>query len=653
MNHSLTPQPSVEHISIRCRLSKIFENLKHLIFNIYLSVYITRLIFFLLSQSIYLHYVIKLNRADLSNEKKQDYEKKIESLDWFMSTVGNVYRHLSGTGVVAIVVIFGAIFMFVGVPIIFKKYLTKHFKSGFFLFIHKTDDEHDRIQQNKYKLLMKIITSNVNYKRFVSEDIEEFRTNKQIELYLMQNLNQIYKEHIVTTALINNRNYPYTRLKLNNQMKSKEKEIFILKLDDFDVENNSDQLEKAENELEKYRDIDKILNDSRSLSLVEALNIQLAHLISLMENKESIWPPNRNLIWRERLKKRWFFMYATTNLSLLPTSELILCILHAFSYKSLKNFKEKNVNVNPESKDSKVFNYVDTIYMLEELLLGRFTVEGFLEPLALTIIGIQDQMKYLLVLKERFLRLERKLKEFNEFKKNLVESIELAEKEVGKKLYNSSQWINWKRIQNTLEQKNRLELDHEALELYISFQLFIEDARLTLSFAELVMNQRAYFVLIILVPTCYFLDSIETAHLKVLLATSFIILVGIDAAFAMVANLHSHCIKLIKRSWSIVANSTLTSENISIVIDDDESSGYVCSLFHHYSHQKHYLNSPINPHTILLWHKLIENNQFLAEQFVAKIFNSIKLDFNGILKINFWVVSLFLVSLTYLCHPAA
>lgn len=480
--------------------------------------------------------------------------------------------------------------------------------------------ENRRISQRIDSCLNQIINSNINFMRSINEqgilrtfykDIQGNQNNKPYGIDLLEKI--YHPQEAVPETLLPNRG-------VNLRRKAKT----ISAAGDKLLLNYKNSLAYEKQKFNYDRRIAKS-------TLENSLKQQLSYLTTLGAYKWKIWPPNRRPIWARNIKQSWLKLYHTMTICCWFVGQLSLTYANRSSSELLIG--------NSGDRDVKSLTIFDRLLYTETHIFVFFLTDWVATPVTVLIVCVLDQLKYLSSLKpkiskiyERTRRLERDYFGHKNFKLN-----------------------------EQLRKDLQLECDKEAIELYISYHICREDTHSTIEVAQQVMNQCLTNVAVSLIPMLVFYKEIPEeifSGFQIILLTFMLTLNG---SFCICASLHADCSKVAALAWNFVAfaeghNCDMyisSRQNYSILKKalDTSMDSFVSGDIGTYGPNEievdceYYSGSSINPHTVLLWRRLVKNHEFLRDKLVCKLYGKFKIDYNGILKFNFWFISFVLLSI--------
>lgn len=572
-------------------------------------------LFFIL-QCVMLHWNGMLLK-EKSFEERVLIQEKANHLHQWMDSLGAAYRDTSTIGLFLLSIFSSLPIVFWTLDRRFFKNSLKQFQSeGFIGFLRSPECESKVIIKKINTFVQQTIDSNVNYTFYVA--IAIIRQQQTIN---SKNSNYSFRDHNKTIQA-NIRKEPYIDF-YDDLIKQSSYENYNSTLDRFNYlkKEKLDLFCYARRNSNLIKSLHAELSDQKNEKddVYYMLRQQLRHLETLLNGeKTSVWPANRNNEWCKKLRKVGFRLYLLIMVGLIPTAQCILAFLHHICVKKP--------------------NKLDIFNLIEEYFILFFTVDRCIVPMILLISKVFDQLRSLGAIMKKFDLLFQILKELGLLRGDFI---------MQKSIVTQS---DRKIKQTSISEKDlRSRCDKLATELYISFRLFMSEAELSCQWAQNLMDQRIWFGLVMLVPTFIFMDQIEPSHSGPIAMCSAMLILGINFIFYVCAFLHASCTRATKRIWSLIAMS-LESTLCATYNDDnyyfDDKLEYH-DQFDNLNFNQAPLQTAISRHTILLWSRIVSDQQKILENFIIKILGNFRIDSNGILRINFWVFSAILIFLTY------
>lgn len=389
------------------------------------------------------------------------------------------------------------------------------------------------------------------------------------------------------------------------------------------------------------------LTSSREI-LINSLSKQVDHLNTLKLNKQSIWPANRNRSWAEKVKLVWFRIYAGIYIGIWFSAIILILLSYYIAARSIKTHNHKF-----DVYFTKV-NRLDRLCIADYLIYSLIAVHWFIAPLTVTIVCIMDQLVCLNSLKPRVDRIRNKIKAFNMISEEYMHNNLFLDSSKSK--FN----IDLRKARDLL----RIDCDKETIDLYISYRLSEGEIKSAVELIQRAVGQSVTFsFLSTILPLLYYSSNLSKDQYFFLTMAGLLINVTINVVLCSCAALHSSYQKTSNIMWSLIAFEE------SFVMDLKTKGTFVhaaqakpeshsqerdrISITNNQHHSminidlEYYLSSSITPHTLSLWRRLVANYDILIENSVGRLYGILKIDYNGILRFNFWFISLALIVLTY------
>lgn len=385
--------------------------------------------------------------------------------------------------------------------------------------------------------------------------------------------------------------------------------------------------------INNQNDDKELLSQNKFLS---GLTEQLKHLSRLIADKRKIWPINRNIQSSNEIKQYFVKLYQTVLYTDYVMAHTWAGYLIHYCHISL-------INGNLDEKYRK-FTFSDRLAAAELHMWFTFAAELFLTPVLLTITCIKDQMKFINLLKSRA--------------REIFKGIERIED-----LEDNFKFIEQQQQQREINEL-RNDLNEKTMELYINHLLFCEDAKMSAKLATNVINEVITFMILATIPVSFFYQEIPADQKALFFTLSIGLFIAINVVLCTCAQSLALCAKISRVAWLIIAlieRYNLRKYYKSIGIKDD-GFGQNKRDYHNFKKTtnqnnnqsnvdfEYYSNCLVNPHTILLWRNLAKYNHVINDGFACRLFNTFKIDFAGILRLNHWAVSLMLFVATYYHH---
>lgn len=384
-----------------------------------------------------------------------------------------------------------------------------------------------------------------------------------------------------------------------------------------------------------YRmDAEYFSNLSAKDVLLYTLSYQLEYLDELSLSKCKVWPPNRNPDWAQKIKHFWLILDRYMSIIFWILGQGFCLSSQHVAYLTLNEFS-----------GTQKLSFIDRITLAETLIAIHVLITYFLIPITVTITAVRDQLFSVRALEFRLLRINEELRKINsELDRKIKSNLKFNRK--------SLSYLG----QNELIAQ--LDYDREAIEIYISFRIFSNDIKSSLSLARKSIDMHITFIIISLTLTLALSNVTSHADQSTLLVIGiYLTSASINGTFCMLAALHASCINLTKLIWTFIAcverytvDKTLPEFDCAYYGENHSNTSKTSLFFLENSpiniDFNYFAHSPINPHTLLLWRRLLERYEYLREQFVCKAFGVYKIDYECILSFNYWLtsISLFLLA---------
>lgn len=345
---------------------------------------------------------------------------------------------------------------------------------------------------------------------------------------------------------------------------------------------------------------------TKELKPIEILDKQRNHLLGLLSDKSSIWPSNSTAAWRQKQTKQAFYLYSIISIVLLLGTVMATYFAHVKSYLSLMATGQLPLN------------------QLERLAMAELAVGAIAtgDPFISSIV----------VLMTNFYNRKSQLKNIGERLRALNNSL--------LKLRRMSHLSARKNVDLEFRLALREHLDKQAIELYLSLRVFMAELKPVIRLANMILNQCLMLIISVLTITLLFYTEIDSTQANILGIMTFNFIGSLDIAFGIGAAFDASYEKTIRLIWSLLANScprqrsslvslgksSFTLSRAEIIIPPDDSM--------------------ISPHAIFLWRQLISEQQSTYSKANCMMLNLIHLNYQSLLKMNFWLISAVLICLT-------
>lgn len=580
------------------------EKFKNLILKVYLCSVAFKILFHLVVQCI----EVELHDSLIASSdiiSRNETESKILKLHNLMYIVGQIYRGTATSGIFFYSLVLASSLTFSVIKALSFGKISEFYENNSFIdYLKNPVEQNEKISSRIEDLVQRIINSNLNFTRALMNQCLQQIAQKRYKLSLDgldHNIDLVPKRHQVTIST-NNASLPSKGNQNNSKLSAK-----------FPYSSLPNQSWVAKDRV------------------IFGMERQFEYLNNLSRIKRETWPDNRNQKWEQQLKQLWRTMYFVLTPIVWFFGEV--CIITA-SYLAFEALKYSRI-----SKNFSEISFLDRLWSADYCIYAFFGSETFTAPFMILVLGILDQTKCLASLKPKFDK--------------------ICEKK--RKLEQLHNWNETKSKLSKAEKELIIECDKDALNLFICYQLFQDDVGSIIELAQKALSLYVTFTFISLVPTFAYHKNIPPQHLPIFLLISISLVITINLTFCLCATLNASCKRTIKMAWSLVGIAegynhrwyTQLSEKVPktrYVNFSDLRSSYFCGndAFNVNStiDFEYYCNSFITPHTVLLWRRMIDKQDMLNEKFTFRLYNKINIDFAGILRLNYWMVSLLLFVLT-------
>lgn len=579
------------------------HQLKDILVFIYCTECILRGLINLVLQCAYLN-LQKLYLAESNSQEKRLVEIEIKHVLDLMLDFGQTHREVGTTGVFYYAAIVAGTIVFYMVRVLSDGKFFSYLKgNGFLKFLSNPREEEDRISKRIDSYIEQMVQSNLNFTKAIIG-----HQNSRVDGFPMQQLHPNDSFHFVTKPI-------------EPRSKDVSKTNYI-----------------RASFLTKFKNQTHVLNNWSSEALIVGeLLEQRKHLNYLSENQHLIWPSNRTLSWETSLKSYWFVLYMSVNVFYWFFGQLCSLLASLSASRSISRSKW--------GEKYQIFTMMDRASVADYQMFVFVSIDFFFIPITILITGIKDQIEHLRSLKPKVEKIYEHTKRLEYWNINLIDhsidQMKLIEKE---------------------RRNLRFICDRESIELYLRFQLFRDDIKGLINIAQTCANQYFIFTFLTLAPVVAYFQDISGMQIGVPTLVLFTLLVSMNIAFWLCADLHSACSKVSKRAWSFIAFAEGYNQNIdtieqSTTCNQASSSSHASALneicyppepkgfdFEYYS------RCPISPHTVMLWRRLVANYDLLTDNFVSKLFGIFRIDYTGILRFNYWLMSIALLTLSNIKH---
>lgn len=318
--------------------------------------------------------------------------------------------------------------------------------------------------------------------------------------------------------------------------------------------------------------------------MTEGAKRQHKHLMELINDEESLWPPNRNEEWRQKLRQDGIRLYFLLSVVTWLVIHLAFVVAIESAYRLIK------VSPIPYSRELTVR---DRVLNVENLIFLLFATHWFAESVTILLTIIRDQLYFLKKLRLDFDKLLYRVAVANKCIEDIEEGNSCSISIKGGNEY--------------------FQLDDPFIDLYLSYSLFNLELKSSLNFSSVILSQYLVFVM---VPTVFLLSITKTINLDqwtTVFVCGVVKFVGGNVISLAHAKMNAQCLKLTNKYWSLVAR-----------ISDK-------SLM-------------VTRHTSILWWRVNEDCQQLQRRYTCKVFGE-NIDHQNIIRLDLWLVSVALLFL--------
>lgn len=340
--------------------------------------------------------------------------------------------------------------------------------------------------------------------------------------------------------------------------------------------------------------------------LVDDLNRQHDRLRRSLADRSQIWPPKSGVQWRQHQTQLALHLYYLMALFLFLGSTAALIFGQRTGYQLLKDSGQVPLN----SLERLSF---------AELFVGVIaTGDPFISAVLVLVTIFYDRTAQLRSVRDRLASLNKLLLELR-VKKQQPKPIETIHSGP----------------------------DNEAMDIYICLRVFIAEMEPIIKLANMIMNQCLISVLMVLGPTLLFYAGVDSAQTNILSLIIIYYIAAINSALTIGAAFEAANKKTVGLIWSFLANAcpvaagqeglelcVLPSNETSLTLNKSELAAFRGD------------SAIINPHTISLWRQLINKQRCIQSRTNCKILYMIQLNYQNLLRLNFWLISVVLTVLT-------
>lgn len=553
----------------------------------------------LILQCVYVHLQRDSNQELKDEENSGEFASIVRRM---MQIIGQQYRGIGTTGVCYYSLnMYSWVFYYFIEKVSIQGWLKRLLNGGLLSFLDNPEKERDIIMNRIDLLIKNLIESNINFTRIVigqekTTDIQRF--NQRLQLF----------DHRKT----------FRRAQLTQPISRRATLTSITATTSVVCDNENAALRRMAHEVS-----------------VDSLTSQLKHLNELKSDTSRLWPPNRELEWRNYIKRMWLKLHLASYVNIWFACMICVCFAIQLAYEAL-------IESSLDKSHTK-FQIIDRVSSVDAILYCWIAADWFSSPLTVAIISILDQFKFSNSFETRL----------SSIRSRIVKLATICENK-NKSIINLHDVYIEKLIRDM-----KIKCDNEVVEFYILYRLFRKDLGNTLELAQENLAKSISFLASTLLTTLIFYDRLDIDQIPVLIFIIAICMVSLDCVFILYAALHTSSCRITKLVWLLITsaeifclkglsdqslginNETTVETNPSLASNHLNLYAIDNFDFEYYSH------SLISPHTVFLLRKIAANHVFLANSCVCRLYGLIPLDYRGIMKINFWLVSSILLALTY------
>lgn len=545
--------------------------------------------------------------TERSSLKKSDLEGRNEAanslnyiLDW-MLLFGQTFRTDEAVGAFYYSIVFAWTVVFcLLVPL---KVFNYSQGNRLVCFLLNPENEYIEIKKKIDACLWSIIRSNITFTEIVTghcDSEKEDRKNSTLNLASKTLLDALVKP----TELGKRDSRDYSKVVSSNHEESDKERVRLRSAQARLKPNHEDWTAKAD--------------------LLNSLSRQLNFLLKLRtSDQKSVWPLNRNKIWHDEMCRSGTTFFTFCSICYWLIGELLCVSRYHSIYWAMKESK-----IDPKYR---YYTFIDRLSCVDYHIFTFVAVDSFLASTTIWYTTVKDQIKTLSSLKPRLFQVVEKINRLKLWLQRAVNS-------------ETQQFTNLELMEETRKDLE-FECDIEALKLYVSYQIFRDEVKSALRVAQTAANQLVTLIILSLLPILAFYKEIPQQHKKDFYFVLMMILMLLNCSFLLCATLHSACGHLARLTWPFVAFIEKTNSECLAMLEppfgvewDKRKDGTKYTLSR---------TRVVTPHTELLLRRLLQSYDVLAEGSVCKLYGVLRLNFSGVLRINYWLVCAWLISLTF------
>lgn len=347
------------------------------------------------------------------------------------------------------------------------------------------------------------------------------------------------------------------------------------------------------------------LNWDQANRIAGEVRQQQAHLRHLLRDKSSIWPKNRDATWRKKQQRFALITYLTIFMHAYIITVLLVVFSEYYAHWMLKERGDTPLN------GIERWSFNDWFFVT----LTYKTVD----PIVILIGKLSDCASSLVALNAKFEKLD-------------------------------SQLVQIKEQTSTVAHKSSTE--RQALELYLMVRVYMGELRITSYLISFISKQFCLTAVTLLIFTVPFYSVASMSQLAVLAFITLDFTIFTNVVLLSCAMFDVGCTKTFHRAWSLVAK--MTTDQIDTVGTANISDRDNRSLYRQLAsdvYEGHFRlvgggYSTINSQTVMLWRKFVTDMLAIRLGYQCRISGFIKLNYVGVLHMNFWFISIIMTFIT-------
>lgn len=387
---------------------------------------------------------------------------------------------------------------------------------------------------------------------------------------------------------------------------------------------------------------------------LHVLRAEYCYLDSLLNDKSSIWPKNRNEKYIKFLKRLWFILQSNVVGSLTSS-------VHFMSFTVLYYNHKRTPKEHISSSSRAYISWFRVQYHFAFYIL----MEEYLYPSIQLTVSLFDLIQLIHSFRNQV----------EEFRKQAREV-----KDLGFKLHDDMIKISTIEKHSLISEieKKKYRCNISSIESYITMRHIMTQFNLIKGNGEFVIDSLCYLVLVIAFSVCLAMFGYTKGEESILAFIYLNYFLLFNTTFIIFAALNFYLLKNIKLIWSIIYDSSM-----DLLIVNKKNGGFnEKSSFTKYNNNNNNctidnnnwkcdrnfielgiaidslvdVRDPIDldhfiitPHMHLIWMKLIQSEQTtLVPLFTFDLLGIFGLNYSSVLKVNFWLGSIFMISSIYI-----